>query len=269
MLRHCSVLTASNALFGFFLFFFWCCLGGAGWSPLHAAAYGGKNEAVRLLMAKGANEYATEQHGATPIDIAIRCEKFECLVLMGGSVPEGGFEQKEGAKNGNTKDGHGNGHGNGNGNGNGSGSGNGTRKVDDGTEPRLSKKNKPRTLRSSRSERNSKTKSNAPSNEVTNPLSIATNIRNAARRSSIRRASPREVDEGSTPRSSKNNHSNGDVVVAMFNFQSESPGEISLTIGSKYIVLKKESSSGWSYGQNEFGEKGLFPTQYVEKLETL
>ena len=228
----------------FFSFFwcFWCCLGDAGWSPLHAAAYGGKNEAVRLLMAKGANEYATEQHGATPIDIAIRCEKFECLVLMGGSVPEGGFEKKGGgARNGNTEDGHENGDGHGNGSGSGSGSGNGTRKVDDGTEPRFRKKSKPRTLRSSRSERNSQQNSNAPSNEVTNPLSIATNIRNAARRSSIRRASPREVDDGSTPRSFKYKQSNGDVVVAMFDFQAESPGEISLTIGSKYIVLKIES----------------------------
>ena len=56
----------------------------------------------------------------------------------------------------------------------------------------------------------------------------------------------------------------GDKVTALFDFNAESTSELSLQVGEKYVVLKQESSSGWTYGQNDRGEKGLFPTQYVQ-----
>jgi hypothetical protein len=57
------------------------------WTPLHAAAYGGNKDAVRILVAKGADVDAVEANGATPIDIAKKFENDECLEIMGEETP--------------------------------------------------------------------------------------------------------------------------------------------------------------------------------------
>ena len=257
--------------------------GDAGWSPLHAAAYGGKNEAVRLLMAKGANEYATETHGATPIDIAIRCENEKCIVLMGGEIPEGGFNPKSAVATGaGGADGAG-----------GAGGADGADATETGFRVQSS------------SSSGSNGNEHGGTQEVTNPLitidtqttttlkkKSSKNVRAAARRSSIRRTSPREgtgsadrARDNSSPSSGEGASASpvaapatpkapassvlrvkGDFVRAMFDFQSESAGELELVAGNKYVVLEKESSSGWTYGRNDEGQKGLFPTQYVETV---
>ena len=54
------------------------------WTPLHAAAYGGIVDAVRILVAKGADVDAKEKHGDSPLDIAYKYENFDCVEVMGG-----------------------------------------------------------------------------------------------------------------------------------------------------------------------------------------
>ena len=249
---------------------------------MHAAAYGGKDEAVRLLMAKGADEQAIEKHGSTPIDIALRCENETCVILMGGTVPSG--------SNGNKS----------------SGGGGVTDDVDTDDYDSSNGSNSPSAasaaasaarIRSSRRRSSSLGQSNGigngqgststegngkgheEDNEVTNPMMGRQNsIRAAARRSSLRKETPRDgvasamamVTQQKTASTNtgnlNNSRSTGDLVQAIFEFKAESSSEISLEVGMKYVVLKKESTSGWTYGQNELGEKGLFPTQYVEKM---
>ena len=254
---------------------------------MHAAAYGGKDEAVRLLMAKGADEQAIEKHGSTPIDIALRCENETCVILMGGTVPSG--------SNGNKSSGGGS-----------SGGGGVTDDVDTDDYDSSNGSNSPSAasaaasaarIRSSRRRSSSLGQSNGngngqgststegngkgheEDNEVTNPMMGRQNsIRAAARRSSLRKETPRDgvasamamVTQQKTASTNtgnlNNSRSTGDLVQAIFEFKAESSSEISLEVGMKYVVLKKESTSGWTYGQNELGEKGLFPTQYVEKM---
>ena len=64
------------------------CSPGAKWTPLHAAAYGGIVDAVRILVAKGADVDAKEKHGDSPLDIAIKYEHFDCVEVMGGLLSE-------------------------------------------------------------------------------------------------------------------------------------------------------------------------------------
>ena len=54
------------------------------WTPLHAAAYGGIVDAVRILVAKGADVDAKEKHGDSPLDIAYKYKNFDCVEVMGG-----------------------------------------------------------------------------------------------------------------------------------------------------------------------------------------
>ena len=54
------------------------------WTPLHAAAYGGIVDAVRVLVAKGADVDAKEKHGDSPLDIAHKYKNFDCVEVMGG-----------------------------------------------------------------------------------------------------------------------------------------------------------------------------------------
>ena len=42
----------------------------AGWTPLHRAAWKGHKVIAELLIAKGANENAKADNGATPLDMA-------------------------------------------------------------------------------------------------------------------------------------------------------------------------------------------------------
>lgn len=54
------------------------------WTPLHAAAYGGIVDAVRILVAKGGDVDAKEKHGDSPLDIAYKYKHFDCVEVMGG-----------------------------------------------------------------------------------------------------------------------------------------------------------------------------------------
>ena len=237
--------------------------GEAGWSPLHAAAYGGKDEAVRLLMSKGGNEYAREKHSATPIDIAQRCGNTKCVMIMGGSVA-GMASVKDG------ENGEEGGDGNEGGDGGDSGGGGDIDSDKYGQRPPSSKnavaKEAGKTLSSS---------TISKSDVVVPVLTKKSSVRAAARRASIRKGnSPREIGiknpmEPVIPSSTAVLRAaglriSGDNVTALFDFNAESTSELSLKVGEKYVVLKQESSSGWTYGQNDRGEKGLFPTQYVQ-----
>lgn len=217
--------------------------GAAGWSPLHAAAYGGNSEAVRLLMAKGADEYAAEIHGATAIDIAVRCENVDCILLMGGTVPD------ELASSTGGEEGHGGDHTSG---GEDLDQPPGLESSRHGTRKAKSSRKANRT---SRANDITTSKLSVKTTEVTNPIARRmSSFREVARRSSMRRDSPRER-EGRKE----------EMVRAIYKFDAESSSEIDLIVGEKYYILKKESSDGWTFGQNRNGDKGLFPTQYVEK----
>jgi hypothetical protein len=213
--------------------------GTAGWSPLHAAAYGGKDEAVRLLMAKGGDEYAKEKHGATPIDIALRCENWQSVILMGGSVPDGVSLGGSDIMSMNGTD----------------------NEVDAGFSSSASTGSGNNSPNAAVSKARRVSDGNS---EVKNPMMQRTNsIRNAARRSSMRRREDGGMN-GPAATSLAGERLTGDVVTALFAFKAEAASELSLDVGQIYIVLKPESSSGWTYGENDKGEKGLFPSQYVE-----
>jgi hypothetical protein len=201
-------------------------------------------------MAKGGDEAAREKHGATPVDIAQRCGHTQCVVIMGGSVV--GMENGENARN------------------------------DDSDKYGQ----RPETTRNSTSQRgggrmlssSSETFGETPPGMVSKVskqkvLTRTSSVRAAARRASIRKLTEGAYRETNVSPSSSPSSSvlrgaglriSGDNVTALFDFNAESSSEISLKAGDKYVVLKKESSSGWTYGQNDRGEKGLFPTQYVQ-----
>ena len=65
---------------------------------LHAAAYGGHKQIAELLIAKGVNVNAKEEHGATPLDLAIQFKNTETADLL----------RKHGAKTGEELDAAGN-----------------------------------------------------------------------------------------------------------------------------------------------------------------
>lgn len=215
--------------------------GSAGWSPLHAAAYGGKKEAVRLLMAKGGNELAKEQHGQTPIDIAVRCGHETCVILMGGVFPASkrGLPRPEkrtfvsksvaptpaGAAGVNVFDDDYN--------------------VDSTTvssDPNNSPPAWKDAARRSSSRRENSKKNQLSSNDLSS---------NAGSSSSAFSPEPRRM------------WTSGDVVNAMYGFVPESVNELALETGQQYIVLKKESSTGWTFVQNSAGQKGLVPSTYI------
>jgi hypothetical protein len=220
--------------------------GEVGWSPLHAAAYGGKQEAVRLLMAKGGDELAKEQHGQTPIDIAVRCGHETCVILMGGEFPAAG-----------------NGEDSRNGGGEGGSysivEGSQVAATPAGTMGRRAFGDYPTIPSdSSGSSDGSKSKSSTPA------------WKQAARRSSFRREQSQQnvalsaAASASTPaETSRRTWVGGDAVHALYDFAPESRNELVLETGQQYIVLKKESSTGWTFVKNGAGEKGLVPSTYI------
>ena len=62
-----------------------------GHTPLHHAAFNGRNEIVELLIAKGAGVNAKDDDGETPLDIAtdeIKTETVDLLRKHGGKTGE-------------------------------------------------------------------------------------------------------------------------------------------------------------------------------------
>ena len=55
----------------------------------------------------------------------------------------------------------------------------------------------------------------------------------------------------------------GDTVEAIYDFVPEAKNELLLKADQHYTVLKKESSTGWTFVKNSYGEKGLVPSTYV------
>ncbi|XP_030624283.1 sorting nexin-18b [Chanos chanos] len=53
---------------------------------------------------------------------------------------------------------------------------------------------------------------------------------------------------------------------ALYDFVSENPGEISLTINELVTLFSEDVVEGWLEGTNSRGETGLFPASYVEIL---
>lgn len=52
---------------------------GNGWTPLHAAAFGGKGDVVIWLLKAGANRTLKDKNGKTPLDLA-NSKKHEAIV---------------------------------------------------------------------------------------------------------------------------------------------------------------------------------------------
>ncbi|XP_062849748.1 sorting nexin-33 [Trichomycterus rosablanca] len=52
--------------------------------------------------------------------------------------------------------------------------------------------------------------------------------------------------------------------VALYAFQSENKGEISIQENEELVILDENSIDGWLQGENSRGERGLFPALYVE-----
>lgn len=53
----------------------------------------------------------------------------------------------------------------------------------------------------------------------------------------------------------------------MYDFQSENPGEISITENELVTLFSEEELDGWLEGENSKGEAGLFPASYVEIIK--
>lgn len=52
--------------------------------------------------------------------------------------------------------------------------------------------------------------------------------------------------------------------VALYAFQSENKGEISIQENEELVIFDENSIDGWLQGENSHGERGLFPASYVE-----
>lgn len=216
--------------------------GKAGWSPLHAAAYGGKQEAVRLLMAKGGDEMAKEQHGQTPIDIAVRCGHETCVILMGGEFPSVGTDRRAGRGGG--FDSH------------------------SRTNPKVAPTPAGTMGRRAFIDYESLPSDTSGNDDGSRKPSTPA-WKQAARRSSFRREQSKKSVQPSPASSAvaadapRRTWVGGDVVQALYDFAPESHNELELVAGRQYVVLKKESSTGWTFVKNGTGEKGLVPSTYI------
>lgn len=208
--------------------------GEVGWSPLHAAAYDGKQEAVRLLMAKGGNEMAKERHGQTPIDIAIRCGHETCVILMGGVFPSG-----------NSRDGGNDGDGDGGGRQHNT-------LIDCNVAPT------PAGAAGHKAFDNSLAPKGSGSLPAWKVAARRSSFRRVGKKTHTSRASARPTNGTALPMWDR-----GDVVRAMYDFTPESRNELALVSGQEYIVLKKESSTGWTFVKTANGQKGLVPSTYI------
>ncbi|GMH55354.1 hypothetical protein TrRE_jg6667 [Triparma retinervis] len=56
-----------------------------------------------------------------------------------------------------------------------------------------------------------------------------------------------------------------DSAIALYDYQADGEGEITITEGEE-IVIMNENDDGWWMGKKDNGEKGLFPGNYVKKL---
>jgi hypothetical protein len=54
--------------------------------------------------------------------------------------------------------------------------------------------------------------------------------------------------------------------VAMFDYEAEESGELTITKDDVLYVFTERG--GWFMGRNNAGQEGLFPSNYVERVQT-
>ena len=62
---------------------------------------------------------------------------------------------------------------------------------------------------------------------------------------------------------------NEEKVVAIFDYQASSSGELNLRLGEVIKVIKKDEETGWWYGEINEQTKGFFPSNFVKKYENI
>ena len=56
------------------------------------------------------------------------------------------------------------------------------------------------------------------------------------------------------------------MVHVMFDFSPEQDGDLGLNAGDQVLVLDTSDPGGWWVGRNQFGQEGVFPSNFVQQI---
>ncbi|XP_074649860.1 tyrosine-protein kinase Btk-like isoform X2 [Tubulanus polymorphus] len=71
---------------------------------------------------------------------------------------------------------------------------------------------------------------------------------------------------GTAPNSAENEDKENKMVVAMYDHEAVSPGDLSLVKGEEYLILHEDNENWW-FAEASDGSKGYIPANYVRPLE--